>query len=80
MRNGRNNSYTAIYKKVQGGYTVWIAEMPGVISEGRTRKEAEANVKDALEMMLETNRIMAFKDAEGDVEQSIIHSRAPVVA
>ena len=80
MRSKDKNSYTAIYKKVRGGYTVWIAEMPGVISEGKTRQDAEENIKDALELMLETNRIMAFKDVEGEIEQSIIHSPAPVVA
>ena len=73
---GVKNIYTAIFKKVKGGYTVWLAELPGVISEGRTRKEAEENIKDALELTLETNRIMSFKDAVGDIEHSIIYSPA----
>jgi len=68
----KSNTYTAIYKKVRGGYTAWIEEMPGVISEGKTRKEVEKNLKDALSLMLETNRIMSHKDATGDVERSAI--------
>ena len=64
--------FTAIYKKVQGGYSTWIEEMPNVISEGKTRKEAERNVKDALSLMLETNFIMSMKDATGEIERSNI--------
>ena len=46
--------------------------MPNVISEGKTRKEAERNIKDALSLMLETNFIMSMKDATGKVERSNI--------
>ena len=46
--------------------------MPGVISEGKTRSKAEENLKDALELMLDTNRIMSLKDAVGDIERSTI--------
>lgn len=72
MRKRNTNTYTAIYKKVPGGYTAWVEEMPNVISEGRTRKEAEKNIRDALALMLETNRIMSLKDATGDVERSTV--------
>ncbi len=68
----KSNTYTAIYKKVRGGYTAWIEEMPGVISEGKTIKRAEKNLKDALSLTIETNRIMSHKDATGDIERSLI--------
>ncbi len=68
----KNNTYTAIYKKVRGGYTAWIEEMPGVISEGKTKRVAEKNLKDALALMLETNRIMSHQDAIGNIERSSI--------
>ncbi|MBI5470209.1 type II toxin-antitoxin system HicB family antitoxin [Candidatus Kaiserbacteria bacterium] len=63
------NTYTAILQKTRGGYTAWVEEMPNVISEGKTKSQAEANVRDALELMLETNRMMALKDAIGDIER-----------
>lgn len=66
------NMFTAVFQKVHGGYTTWIEEMPNVISEGKTKAEAKANLKDALELMLETNRIMSFKDVAGDIERSTI--------
>lgn len=68
----KTNTFNAIFKKVRGGYTAWIEEIPGVISEGKTRSKAEENLKDALKMMLETNRIMSLKDAVGDIERSTI--------
>ncbi|TSA44180.1 type II toxin-antitoxin system HicB family antitoxin [bacterium] len=74
----KNNTYTAIYKKVSGGYSAWIEEMPGVISEGKTKGAAEKNLKDALALMLETNRIMSHKDVFGDVER--VQISVPVAA
>ena len=42
----RINTFTAIFQKVRGGYTTWIEEMPNVISEGKTKAEAEKNLKE----------------------------------
>ncbi|PKL86514.1 MAG: type II toxin-antitoxin system HicB family antitoxin [Ignavibacteriae bacterium HGW-Ignavibacteriae-1] len=40
----------------EGGYTAYIKEMRGVISEGETKQEARENVLDALGLMLEVDR------------------------
>ena len=40
----------------EGGYTAYIKEMRGVISEGETKAEARENVLDALGLMLESDR------------------------
>ena len=50
--------FTAIYQK-KGGWTVaWIEEIPGVNTQGRTRKEAKENLKEALQLILETNHAL----------------------
>ncbi len=36
-----------------GGYTAYIPALPGCISEGDTREEALANIREALELYLE---------------------------
>lgn len=36
-----------------GGYTVYVPALPGCISEGDTREEAIANIKEAIELYLE---------------------------
>ncbi len=68
-RASTKNIFTAVFQKGRGGYTVWLEEMPNVISEGKTRAEATHNLRDALALTLETNRIMSFKDVAGDVER-----------
>jgi len=37
----------------EGGYTVYVPSLPGCISEGNTREEAMANIKEAIELYLE---------------------------
>ncbi len=37
----------------EGGFTVYVPGLPGCISEGNTRKEALANIKEAIELYLE---------------------------
>ena len=37
-----------------GGYTVTVPLLPGCISEGDTREEALANIKEAIELYLES--------------------------
>ncbi|MGD0779785.1 MAG: type II toxin-antitoxin system HicB family antitoxin [Dehalococcoidales bacterium] len=37
-----------------GGYTVYVPLLPGCISEGDTRKEALANIKEAIELYIES--------------------------
>ena len=46
---------TAVYVKGEFGYTAYIDEMRGVITQGKTIEEAEANLFDALETYLEPN-------------------------
>ena len=44
---------TIVYEPGDDGWiTVSIPEVPGVLSQGRTRKEAQENVIDALALML----------------------------
>ena len=69
------NTYTAVLQKTRGGYTAWVEQMPNVISEGKTKTEAEINLRDALELMLETNRLMGLKDAVGEIERISIEVR-----
>lgn len=37
----------------EGGYTVYVPSLPGCISEGDTRDEALANIREAIELYLE---------------------------
>ncbi len=37
----------------EGGYTVYVPSLPGCISEGDSRDEALANIREAIELYLE---------------------------
>ena len=38
----------------EGGFTVYVPSLPGCISEGETEEEAMANIREAIELYLET--------------------------
>lgn len=50
--------FSAVYKKTAQWYVGWVEEVPGVNTQGKTLKEAKENLKDALVLMLETNRML----------------------
>jgi len=54
--------FTAIYKKSGKWYLGWVEEIPGVNTQGRTLKETKENLKEALLLILETNRILNKKE------------------
>ncbi len=37
----------------EGGYTVYVPSLPGCISEGDTKDQARANIREAIELYLE---------------------------
>jgi predicted RNase H-like HicB family nuclease len=37
----------------EGGYTVYVPSLPGCISEGDTKEDALANIREAIELYLE---------------------------
>ena len=49
----------------EGGYSAYVEEVPGAISEGETLEEARENLADALRLVLECNREIARQ--RGDV-------------
>ena len=54
--------FTANYKKDGKWFLAWIEEIPGVNTQGKTLKEVKENLKDALFLVLETNKLLAKKD------------------
>jgi predicted RNase H-like HicB family nuclease len=50
--------FTAIYKKSGKWYLGWVEEIPGVNTQGKTLKETKENLKEALFLILETNKFL----------------------
>ncbi len=58
-----NLSFTAVFvEDPEGGYSAFIEEIPGANSQGETLEEAKENLKEALQMVLETNKILSQKN------------------
>ena len=64
---------TIIYEPAGDFVQASVAELPGAISLGKTREEARANLAEAIEMVLEGNRLLAA-DAAGDREEVEFHA------
>ena len=69
--------FTAIYKKHGNWYLGWVEEVPGVNTQGKSLKEVRDNLKEALSLILEVNRVMLRKEIPGRVirEQVIISQK-----
>lgn len=50
---------TCVFQEVSEGYIAFVEEIPGVNTQGRTLEEAKENLKEALQLILETNREIA---------------------
>lgn len=59
--------FTAIYKKNKKWYLGWIEEIPGVNTQGKTLKETKENLKEALLLILETNKLLNKKEIKGRI-------------
>jgi predicted RNase H-like HicB family nuclease len=49
-------------KQEEGGFTAHVPSLPGCISQGDTKREAIANIKEAIELYLEpdTNDLIEY--------------------
>lgn len=60
------DGFTAIYEPGEDGWIiVTCPEVPGAISQGRDMEEAREMIKDAVQLVLETNRELAEEEFEG---------------
>ena len=50
---------TAVFQKVDEGYIGFIEELPGANTQGRTLAEVRANLREAVTLVLEANRLLA---------------------
>ena len=47
---------TAVFRKFPEGYAAFVEELPGANTQGTTLEEARANLKEAVEMVLQASR------------------------
>ncbi len=60
------HDYHVVFTTVEDGWIMaTVPELPGAVTQGRDMDEARANIKEAVELLLETYRDNAVKDAPG---------------
>lgn len=67
---------TAVFKAVPEGYIAWVEEVPGANTQGATLEEARANLREALELVLEANRVLAEEEIAGHPVQREVFTLA----
>lgn len=56
---------TAIFEKVPEGYIGYVEELPGANTQAKTLKETRENLKEAVELVIETNRQLIEEETKG---------------
>ena len=59
------SNLTAVFQQVPEGYIGFVEELPGANTQGATLDEARANLHEAIEMVLEANRVLAEESLVG---------------
>ncbi len=57
--------YTAVYEKVPQGYIAWLEEIPGVLTQGKTKRETQENLKDAFKEFMLARRTLTRNKTRG---------------
>ena len=56
---------TAVYISVPEGYIAFVEELPGANTQGATLDEARENLREAVQLILESNRELAERSLVG---------------
>lgn len=53
-KSNLTHEYQAVFQEeTEGGFSVWVPDLPGCASQGETLEEALRNIKEAIELYLE---------------------------
>ena len=56
---------TAVFLKVPEGYVAFVEEFSGANTQGATLDEARTNLREALDMVMDANRVLAEESLVG---------------
>ena len=60
-----NNTYTAVFERDGDWWIGYIEELPGANTQGATLEEARENLKEAITLIIESNRELARRETAG---------------
>lgn len=59
------NTYTGVFEQVDSWWVGYVEELPGCNVQERTLEEARESLKEAIQLIIEANRELARREAEG---------------
>jgi len=60
------HEFNVVYTPIEDGWIMaTVPELPGAVTQGKDLEEARAMIKEAVELLLESYRVNAAKDAPG---------------
>ena len=68
--------FTAVFRRVPEGYIGFVEELSGANTQGATLEEARSNLKEAVTLVLEANRLLAQEQGGPDVIREPLHVTA----
>jgi len=72
------HDYHVVYTTVEDDWIMaTVPELPGAVTQGRNLDEARANIKEAIDLLLQAYRENAAKDAPGDAMWETISVEVP---
>jgi predicted RNase H-like HicB family nuclease len=60
-------TFEANIEKCDKWYIGWVEAVPGAFSQGRTIREVEENLKEAVQLILESQRELRDQKASGEI-------------
>jgi predicted RNase H-like HicB family nuclease len=69
---------TKVFQRVPEGYIGFVEELPGANTQGDTLEEVRRNLEEAIELVLEANRMLAEAQIQGQevIRESVVFSVA----
>ena len=62
---GHHMKLTAVFEKVPQGYIAFVEELPGANTQADSLDEARENLAEAVELVLEANRLLSEESLQG---------------
>jgi predicted RNase H-like HicB family nuclease len=63
--SGMDNRYTGVFEQVGDWWIGFVEELPGCNVQERSLEEARASLKEAVQLIIQANRELARREAEG---------------
>jgi predicted RNase H-like HicB family nuclease len=64
--------FTAVIEKRGKWYVATVEEIPGVNTQGRTLAEARRNLKEAIQLVVESSRELSVRERSRDAKRELI--------